>query len=129
MEWLNTTADQLNARIRERAVAAGFGFVNPTKAYLGHAVRADVEWVNGLSKPVREQYHHPNVRGQRGYRGWSTTGWPGHRQPRGVQRRSPCTDDPVATPSPPAARAGSRTSGSARRPSAACRCRPASRSR
>jgi hypothetical protein len=66
MERLNTTADQLNARIRERAVAAGFGFVNPTKAYLGHAVCADVEWVNGLSKPVRESYH-PNVRGQRGY--------------------------------------------------------------
>ena len=52
--------------LRERAVAAGFGFVNPTKAYLGHAVCADVEWVNGLSKPVRESYH-PNVRGQRGY--------------------------------------------------------------
>jgi hypothetical protein len=66
MTRLNQTADQLNAKIRGRAVSAGFGFVDPTSAFIGHAVCADVEWVNGLSTPTRESYH-PNVRGQRAY--------------------------------------------------------------
>ncbi len=66
MTRLNQTADQLNARIRGRADAAGYGFVNPTGAFVGHAVCADVEWVNGLASPVRESYH-PNVRGQKAY--------------------------------------------------------------
>lgn len=68
MTRLNRTADLLNAKIGSRAAAAGFGFVDPTTAFLGHAVCDDVEWVNGLSKPVRESYH-PNVRGQRAYAG------------------------------------------------------------
>lgn len=66
MTRINDTADQLNARIKARATAAGYAFANPTKAYIGHAVCADVEWVNGLSEPLRESYH-PNVRGQTGY--------------------------------------------------------------
>jgi lysophospholipase L1-like esterase len=66
MTRLNQTADQLNAKIRSRADSAGFGFVDPSAAFLGHAVCADVEWVNGLSTPTRESYH-PNVRGQRAY--------------------------------------------------------------
>lgn len=66
MTRLNQTADQLNARIRGRADAAGYGFVNPAGAFVGHAVCADVEWVNGLANPVRESYH-PNVRGQKAY--------------------------------------------------------------
>ena len=66
MTRLNRTAEQLNARIRARSEAAGFAFVDPAAAYVGHAVCADVEWVNGLSKPIRESYH-PNVAGQKGY--------------------------------------------------------------
>jgi GDSL-like lipase/acylhydrolase family protein len=66
MTRLNQTADQLNAKIRNRADAAGFGFVDPTTAFVGHAVCSDAEWVNGLSSPTRESYH-PNVRGQRAY--------------------------------------------------------------
>lgn len=66
MTRLNQTADQLNAKIGGRAAAAGFTFVDPTGSFTGHAVCADVEWVNGLSEPVRESYH-PNVRGQRAY--------------------------------------------------------------
>lgn len=66
MTRLNQTADQLNAKIRSRADAAGFTFVDPTAAFVGHAVCADVEWVNGLSSPTRESYH-PNVKGQQAY--------------------------------------------------------------
>lgn len=66
MTRLNQTADQLNAKIHTRADAAGFTFVDPTTAFVGHAVCADVEWVNGLSSPTRESYH-PNVKGQQAY--------------------------------------------------------------
>lgn len=66
MTRLNQTADQLNAKIHSRADAAGFTFVDPTAAFVGHAVCADVEWVNGLSSPTRESYH-PNVKGQLAY--------------------------------------------------------------
>jgi lysophospholipase L1-like esterase len=66
MTRLNQTADQLNAKIHSRADAAGFTFVDPTAAFAGHAVCADVEWVNGLSSPTRESYH-PNVKGQQAY--------------------------------------------------------------
>ena len=59
---LNATADLLNARISTAAAAAGFHFANPTSAFLGHAVCADVDWINGLSDPVGESYH-PNRAG------------------------------------------------------------------
>lgn len=68
MGRLNRTADQLNAKIGARAAAAGLTFVDPTGSFVGHAVCADVEWVNGLSSPVRESYH-PNVKGQEAYAG------------------------------------------------------------
>ncbi len=63
---LNQTADQLNAKIANRAAAKGFSFVNPTSAFVGHAVCDNVEWLNGLSNPIRESYH-PNRNGQTGY--------------------------------------------------------------
>ncbi|HET7689531.1 MAG TPA: SGNH/GDSL hydrolase family protein [Nocardioidaceae bacterium] len=63
---LNATADLLNSTISARAAAHGFSFVNPTSAYVGHAVCDDVEWINGLSNPVMESYH-PNRSGQTGY--------------------------------------------------------------
>lgn len=66
MTRLNQTADLLNTTTRGRASAAGYGFADPTGPFTGHAICADVEWVNGLSSPVRESYH-PNVRGQSGY--------------------------------------------------------------
>jgi hypothetical protein len=40
--------------------------VNPTPAFIGHAVCGNPEWINGLSNPVSESYH-PNVTGQAGY--------------------------------------------------------------
>jgi lysophospholipase L1-like esterase len=66
MTRLNQTADLLNSRISARASAAGFSFVNPTQAFIGHAVCGNPEWINGLSNPIMESYH-PNRAGQVGY--------------------------------------------------------------
>ncbi|MEV0284678.1 MULTISPECIES: SGNH/GDSL hydrolase family protein [unclassified Kribbella] len=66
MTRLNQTADLLNAKIAASASAAGFAFVNPTSAFIGHAVCGSPEWINGLSNPVSESYH-PNVTGQAAY--------------------------------------------------------------
>ncbi|ADB32622.1 Triacylglycerol lipase [Kribbella flavida DSM 17836] len=66
MTRLNQTADLLNAKIGAAAGAAGFPFVNPTSAFIGHAVCGSPEWINGLSNPVSESYH-PNTAGQAGY--------------------------------------------------------------
>jgi hypothetical protein len=60
---LNQTADLLASVESGRAAAAGFGFVDTRAAFTGHAVCDDVEWINGLSNPVRESYH-PNDAGQ-----------------------------------------------------------------
>lgn len=59
---LNATADQINAVISTAASRAGFGFANPTSAFVGHAVCDDPEWLNGFSNPVSDSYH-PNVAG------------------------------------------------------------------
>jgi len=66
MTRLNQTADLLNSKISASAAGAGFTFVNPTSAIIGHAVCGSPEWINGLSNPVSESYH-PNVAGQTGY--------------------------------------------------------------
>ncbi len=66
MTRLNQTADLLNSKIAASASAAGFTFVNPTSAFIGHAVCGSPEWINGLSNPVSESYH-PNVTGQASY--------------------------------------------------------------
>ena len=63
---LNDTADLLDATIRDRALAGGLRFVDPRRAFTGHAICDDIEWLNGLSDPVRESYH-PNRAGQRAY--------------------------------------------------------------
>jgi hypothetical protein len=59
---LNATADLLNSTIAAAASAAGFGYVNPTSAFIGHAVCGNPEWLNGLSWPISESYH-PNRTG------------------------------------------------------------------
>lgn len=66
MTRLNQTADLLNSKIAASAGGAGFAFVNPTQAFIGHAVCGSPEWINGLSNPVNESYH-PNVSGQSSY--------------------------------------------------------------
>jgi lysophospholipase L1-like esterase len=59
---LNDTADLINSRIASAAGAQGFGFANPTGAFIGHAVCDNPEWLNGLSNPVSDSYH-PNATG------------------------------------------------------------------
>jgi lysophospholipase L1-like esterase len=66
MTRLNQTADLLNSKVAASASAAGFAFVNPTSAFIGHAVCGSPEWINGLSNPVSESYH-PNTTGQQGF--------------------------------------------------------------
>ena len=56
---LNAMADLLNSKTSAAAAAKGFSFANPTSRFVGHAVCADVEWLNGFSNPVTESYH-PN---------------------------------------------------------------------
>ena len=56
---LNQTADQLNSRLSAAAGNAGFGYANPTSAFIGHAVCDSPEWLNGLSNPISDSYH-PN---------------------------------------------------------------------
>jgi lysophospholipase L1-like esterase len=63
MTRLNQTADLLNGKISAAAGAAGYAFVNPTSAFIGHSVCGSPEWINGLSNPISESYH-PNVTGQ-----------------------------------------------------------------
>ena len=64
---LNATADLLNRRLRDAASAAGFAFADPTARFVGHAVCADDEWINGLSWPVVESYHPDRDGHARGY--------------------------------------------------------------
>jgi hypothetical protein len=59
---LNATADLLNRTAAAAAASAGFAFRDPTAVFSGHAVCDDVEWVNGLSRPVPDSYH-PNRAG------------------------------------------------------------------
>jgi lysophospholipase L1-like esterase len=66
MTRLNQTADLLNSKIQAAAGAAGFSFVNPTTAFIGHAVCGNPEWINGLSNPISESYH-PNSTGHQGF--------------------------------------------------------------
>ena len=63
---LNATADLLSTVIMGRAQAAGFIYVDPRPAFLGHAVCDDVEWINGASWPINESYH-PNQAGHVGF--------------------------------------------------------------
>ena len=63
MTRLNQTADQLDSTIAAAAASAGFGFVNPVPAFVGHAVCDRTEWINGLSSPITESFH-PNRSGQ-----------------------------------------------------------------
>jgi len=59
---LNQTADLLNGKLASVAAAHGFGFANPTSAFIGHAVCDNPEWLNGLSNPISDSYH-PNQAG------------------------------------------------------------------
>jgi len=59
---LNQMADLINSKLAAAASVHGFGFADPTGAFLGHAVCDDPEWINGLSDPISDSYH-PNASG------------------------------------------------------------------
>lgn len=59
---LNATADRLNTVTAAAASASGVTYSSTTATFVGHAVCAADEWINGLSSPVSESYH-PNRRG------------------------------------------------------------------
>lgn len=66
MSSLNSATDDLDSLIRTTSTSAGFDYVDPRRAFLGHAVCDDREWINGLSYPIIESYH-PNRAGNIGY--------------------------------------------------------------
>lgn len=66
MSSLNNATDELDSLIRTTSTSAGFDYVDPRTAFLGHAVCDDREWINGLSLPIIESYH-PNRAGNVGY--------------------------------------------------------------
>ncbi|MBA2696972.1 MAG: SGNH/GDSL hydrolase family protein [Actinobacteria bacterium] len=66
MSSLNSATDELDNLIRSTSTNAGFDYVDPGRAFLGHAVCDDTEWINGLSYPIIESYH-PNRAGNVGY--------------------------------------------------------------
>lgn len=60
---LNESVDALNTTIAERAVAAGFAYVDAQQYFEGHAVCSSTPWINGvLSLPGPL---HPNTVGYR----------------------------------------------------------------
>ena len=63
---LNVAADRLAEVTRERVRVAGarFLFVDPRTAFAEHGVCAEDEWINGLSRPVKDSFH-PNAKGYR----------------------------------------------------------------
>lgn len=66
-ERILRTGDRLNRVLALAAAARGFGFVDPTPVFAGHAVCERPAWLNGLSFPLRESFH-PNRAGHaRGY--------------------------------------------------------------
>lgn len=73
MSRLNAATDELAGTIAQRSQAAGFRYVDPRPAFVGHAVCDSTEWVNGLSSPIVESFH-PNRAGNVGY---ADVFWPG----------------------------------------------------
>lgn len=59
---LDGTADLLRDVLRSRAAAAGFRFADVVPPFRGHAVCDRPEWLNGLTRPIRESFH-PNAAG------------------------------------------------------------------
>lgn len=62
---LNKATDLLNDTIRDRAIAAGFTYADPTPAFKGHASCATVPYVNGMAPQLPQmEWFHPNEAGQ-----------------------------------------------------------------
>lgn len=66
MAELNAATDELDTLVEQKTTAAGFTYLDPRAAFMGHAVCDDVEWINGLSWPIVESFH-PNRDGNIAY--------------------------------------------------------------
>lgn len=60
---LGTLQNNLNAKIKTAAAAAGFTYVNSDTKFAGHNVCASQEWINGLNVLHPEESYHPNRNG------------------------------------------------------------------
>lgn len=60
---LGTLENNLNAKIKTAATAAGFTYVNSDSKFAGHNVCASQEWINGLNILHPEESYHPNRNG------------------------------------------------------------------
>jgi hypothetical protein len=71
MTFLRDKQDQLNSELRERAAAAGDGYVDTATPSAGHDVcsGADTRWIEPLLDPVGALPVHPNARGEQGMAG------------------------------------------------------------
>ena len=66
MAAINAGTDDLNAAIRARAAAAGFGYVDVRPAFVDHAVCDPEPWINNLTVPTVNSFH-PNIAGHYAY--------------------------------------------------------------
>lgn len=60
---LTSLENNLNAKIKTAATAAGFSYVNSDSKFAGHNVCASQEWINGLNILHPEESYHPNRNG------------------------------------------------------------------
>jgi hypothetical protein len=71
-DYFNAKAAELDDMVAAAAARAGFFFVSPLNAFIGHAPCDPDPWVNGLSihigqRPTFKASFHPNTKGQREY--------------------------------------------------------------
>src|SRR5665213_3045494 len=71
-DYFNAKAAQLDDLVAAAATRAGFFFISPLNAFIGHAQCDPDPWLNGIS--IRSDGHitskasfHPNTKGQREY--------------------------------------------------------------
>jgi hypothetical protein len=105
-DYFNAKAAQLDGLVTAAATRAGFFYISPLNAFLGHAPCDPDPWVNGLSinsdgHKTFEASFHPNTKGQRAYANLlegDIADYQGARNPDGLPR------DPKPTrhlPKPP----------------------------
>jgi hypothetical protein len=107
-DYFNHKALVLDHIVAAAAARAGFLFVSPASAFLGHAQCDPSPWLNGIS--IREDGHftskasfHPNTEGQRQFANLIETFiayYQGPRNPDGLPR-DPKATMPLPTPPPP----------------------------
>jgi hypothetical protein len=85
-DYFNQKAVQLDRAVRAAAKRAGFIYISPTKAFLGHAPCDPNPWLNGVSiqsdgRFTTKASFHPNTEGQREYATLLESGIADHHGP------------------------------------------------